>query len=203
MKNPVRTRKNWSWLIALAIFMAALGPILHRGPGGASVAGLTFTALCTTDGLKWLNVKTGQIEDGDSGSGQHSAGKSCDCCTGTGPALVSAPASPDLSCGHPMNPTRRNYAPAGYCRVLERPRNPPDDHAQAGVTFHQSDTRAIVDYRPLASHPRSRVKSQGIQLTPPDAQGRRVSARRTSSAGSGEIRASRVKWPSRRPHLVK
>ena len=119
------------------------------------------------------------------------------------PQARSFKVSPDLSCGHPMNPTRRNYAPAGYCRVLERPRNPPDDHAQAGVTFHQSDTRAIVDYRPLASHPRSRVKSQGIQLTPPDAQGRRVSARRTSSAGSGEIRASRVKWPSRRPHLVK
>ena len=128
MKNLVRMRKNWSWLIALAIFMAALGPILHRGPGGASVAGLTFTALCTTDGLKWLNVKTGQIEDGDSGSGQHSAGKSCDCCTGTGPALVSAPASSIIQSepGPVLRPPHESHSPqlrAGW--LLSSPRAPP------------------------------------------------------------------------------
>jgi len=128
MKNLVQMRRNWSWLVALAIFMAALGPILHRGPGSANVAGLSVTALCTADGLKWLNIKTGQIEDGDSGSGQHSAGKSCDCCTGTGPTLVSAPGRLIIQreSGPVLRPPFESHSPqqrVGW--LLSSPRAPP------------------------------------------------------------------------------
>ena len=128
MKNLVQMRKNWSWLIALAIFMAALGPTLHRGPGSAGVARLAVTALCTTDGLKWVNIKTGQVEDGDSGPDQHSAGKSCDCCTGTGPALVSLPASSIIYSepGPVLRPRPESHSPlqrAGWFQPS--PRAPP------------------------------------------------------------------------------
>ena len=128
MRNRLQLRKNWSWLIALAIVVTALGPMLHQGSRSASPAGFVVTAICTTGGLKWFNTKSGQIEDRDSAPGQHATGKSCDCCTGASPALVSAPASSitQLERGPVLRPAHASHFPQQRAGWLQSsPRAPP------------------------------------------------------------------------------
>jgi hypothetical protein len=132
MKKMVGATKFWVWLIACAIFAAALAPTIHHAKGSSSGNGLAYIAICTTGGLKWLNLKAEKTEDSVPSPGEHNHSGASDCCTnhglGNSPALLgSAHVTPfAASQGLTLNPSLFLQSPIRLVAWRQpNPRAPP------------------------------------------------------------------------------
>lgn len=78
----------WAWLTAIAVLFAAFAPTLSHAQRAARGLDLDYASICTTSGLRWIDLKTNQILDIAPASEQGSHGERCHGCLPLMPGLI-------------------------------------------------------------------------------------------------------------------
>ena len=56
-------RSVWIWLAAFAVLLSAIAPTISHASRSVRGVDLDYIAICTTSGMKWVDVKTGETLD--------------------------------------------------------------------------------------------------------------------------------------------
>lgn len=56
-------RSVWIWLAAFAVLLSAIAPTISHASRSVRGVDLDYISICTTSGMKWVDVKTGETLD--------------------------------------------------------------------------------------------------------------------------------------------
>lgn len=81
MLKSLKMKYVWIWLTALAVLLSAIAPTISHASRAVRGVDLEYVSICTTSGMKWLDVKTGEISDQAPASSEVvNQADRCDCC---------------------------------------------------------------------------------------------------------------------------
>jgi hypothetical protein len=82
MKRIMTMQKVWAFMVAFAIVLASLAPTLAHSSKRPDGIAEGVISVCTTTGLKWLDVQTGELRAADDGLSKSKGFVHCqDCLT--------------------------------------------------------------------------------------------------------------------------
>lgn len=82
MKKADVSSRVWAFMIAFAIMLASLAPTLAHSSKRPEAIAEGVISVCTTTGLKWLDIQTGEMLTADIGQSESSSVVHCqDCLT--------------------------------------------------------------------------------------------------------------------------
>ena len=82
MKKADVSSRVWAFMIAFAIMLASLAPTLAHSSKRPEAIAEGVISVCTTTGLKWLDIQTGELRTADIGESESSSFVHCqDCLT--------------------------------------------------------------------------------------------------------------------------
>jgi hypothetical protein len=89
--------KIYALIVAFAVVLSSLAPTLSHATRGAKGVNHNLMAVCTTVGLKWLDIKTGQVQDSSPASGNSDSSTNCSACLTHLAGLPPAPNATNFS----------------------------------------------------------------------------------------------------------
>lgn len=82
MSRAFISTKIWAFMIAFAIVVVSLAPTLAHSSKRPEAIAEGVISVCTTTGLKWLDIQTGELRTADIGESESSSVAHCqDCLT--------------------------------------------------------------------------------------------------------------------------
>ena len=89
MLKSSKSRVLWIWLTAIAVMLSAIAPTISHASRAVRGVDLEYVSICTTSGMKWLDVKTGEISDSTPSAAEVAIqADRCECCLTQPLALI-------------------------------------------------------------------------------------------------------------------